>query len=296
MRKKELLARLAEREAHIAQLEQRVQTMDGLIDGYHSREAAIVSALTHAHETAAEVIADAETRAKRILDDAGAAAESLRATAETDAARMIEEARRQSAQLLSRTEATVAEYETAIAAYNVALERAAAEAAANAERFAAFSRGHRIGPSELRDEVQGLHEMPYAGPMELPDAAGDPAQLMRNIYRLQNRIPPEGGYSPAPEPAAEGTPEAPPAEQRDAMPASPPVEPPESAPPVEQSEGAPASPTPAPPTFVEEDGEAEPVPTVREVLPEDGAHCAPDDATLDELLEEILKAGEQYDG
>lgn len=296
MRKKELLARLAEREAHIAQLEQRVQTMDGLIDGYHSREAAIVSALTHAHETAAEVIADAETRAKRILDDAGAAAESLRATAETDAARMIEEARRQSAQLLSRTEATVAEYETAIAAYNAALERAAAEAAANAERFAAFSRGHRIGPSELRDEVQGLHEMPYAGPMELPDAAGDPAQLMRNIYRLQNRIPPEGGYSPAPEPAAEGTQEAPPAEQRDAMPASPPVEPPESAPPVEQSEGAPASPTPAPPTFVEEDGEAEPVPTVREVLPEDGAHCAPDDATLDELLEEILKAGEQYDG
>ena len=118
MRKKELLARLAEREAHIAQLEQRVQTMDGLIDGYHSREAAIVSALTHAHETAAEVIADAETRAKRILDDAGAAAESLRATAETDAARMTEEARRQSAQLLSRTEATVAEYETAIAAYN----------------------------------------------------------------------------------------------------------------------------------------------------------------------------------
>lgn len=294
MRKKELLARLAEREAHIAQLEQRVQTMDGLIDGYHSREAAIVSALTHAHETAAEVIADAETRAKRILDDAGAAAESLRATAETDAARMIEEARRQSAQLLSRTEATVAEYETAIAAYNAALERAAAEAAANAERFAAFSRGHRIGPSELRDEVQGLHEMPYAGPMELPDAAGDPAQLMRNIYRLQNRIPPEGGYPPAPEPAAEGTPEAPPAEQRDAMPASPPVEPPESAPPVERPEDAPAS--PAPPTFAEEDGEAEPVPTVREVLPEDGAHCAPDDATLDELLEEILKAGEQYDG
>lgn len=293
MRKKELLARLAEREAHIAQLEQRVQTMDGLIDGYHSREAAIVSALTHAHETAAEVIADAETRAKRILDDAGAAAESLRATAETDAARMTEEARRQSAQLLSRTEATVAEYETAIAAYNAALESAAAEAA-NAERFAAFSRGHRIGPSELRDEVQGLHEMPYAGPMELPDAAGDPAQLMRNIYRLQNRIPPEGGYPPAPEPAAGGTPEAPPAEQRDAMPASPPVEPPESAPPVEPPEDAPASPTP--PTFAEEDGEAEPVPTVREVLPEDGAHCAPDDATLDELLEEILKAGEQYDG
>lgn len=294
MRKKELLARLAAQQAHIAQLEQRVQTMDGLIDGYHSREAAIVGALTHAHETAAEVIADAETRAKRILDDAGAAAESLRATAETDAARMTEEARRQSAQLLSRTEATVAEYETAIAAYNAALESAAAEAAASAERFAAFSRGHRIGPSELRDEVQGLHEMPYAGPMELPDAAGDPAQLMRNIYRLQNRIPPEGGYPPAPEPAAGGTPEAPPAEQRDAMPASPPVEPPESAPPVERPEDAPAS--PAPPTFAEEDGEAEPVPTVREVLPEDGAHCAPDDATLDELLEEILKAGEQYDG
>ena len=78
MRKKELLSRLAEREARIAQLEQRVETMDGLIEGYHSRESAIVSALTHAHETAADVVAQAEARAARIREEAEAAAAALR--------------------------------------------------------------------------------------------------------------------------------------------------------------------------------------------------------------------------
>ena len=84
MRKKELIAQLAEREAHIARLEQRIQTMDGLIEGYHSRETAIVNALTHAHETAAEVVEEAEKRAREILDEAETAAAETRKRAQAE--------------------------------------------------------------------------------------------------------------------------------------------------------------------------------------------------------------------
>lgn len=295
MRKKELIAQLAEREAHIARLEQRIQTMDGLIEGYHSRETAIVNALTHAHETAAEVVEEAEKRAREILDEAETAAAETRKRAQADADGMLEQARSHSAQLLTQAEATVSEYETTIAAYNAALEQAAAEAAANAQRFAAFSRGHKIQPADLTEEVDGLHELPFAPRMDLPDPEGNPAQLMHNIYRIQNRVPPEGGVPAEPPAPPEGGHDAPPA-----PPAPPRAEPPEPerpravAPAPQQAEDGQALP-PKPPAPLPDGGaEDVPVPTVDGVLPEEKDGRG--DASLDELLEEIINAGEQYNG
>lgn len=304
MRKKELIAQLAEREAHIARLEQRIQTMDGLIEGYHSRETAIVNALTHAHETAAEVVEEAEKRAKEILDEAEAAAAETRKRAQTDADGMLEQARSHSAQLLTQAEATVSEYETTIAAYNAALEQAAAEAAANAQRFAAFSRGHKIQPADLTEEVDGLHELPFAPRMDLPDPEGNPAQLMHNIYRIQNRVPPEGGAPaepPAPPEAGHDAPPAPPAPEPPAPageePRPEPTAPEEmrtAAPAPQQAEDGQALP-PKPPAPLPDDGaEDVPVPTVDGVLPK--GKDDREDASLDELLEEIINAGEQYNG
>lgn len=290
MRKKELIAQLAERDAHIARLEQRVQTMDGLIEGYHSRESAIVSALTHAHETAATVVAEAEARARRILDDAESAAEETRKQAQSDADTLLAEARTHSAQMLSQAEATVSEYETTIAAYNAALEQAAAEAAANAERFAAFSRGRKIQPTDLTEEVAGLHELPFAQPLDLPDPSDSPAQLMQNIYRIQNRVPPEPDEAaqpsvpPEPECAPESgqEPESAPACTAEPEPVETPAEP--EADPQEC----------APPLPYGGEAAEEPVPTVDGVLP--GSKTSQQDASLDELLEEIIRAGEQYNG
>lgn len=301
MRKKELIAQLAEREAQIARLEQRIQTMDGLIEGYHSRETAIVNALTHAHETAAEVVEEAEKRAKEILDEAEAAAAETRKRAQTDADGMLEQARSHSAQLLTQAEATVSEYETTIAAYNAALEQAAAEAAANAQRFAAFSRGHKIQPADLTEEVDGLHELPFAPRMDLPDPEGNPAQLMHNIYRIQNRVPPEGGApvaSPAPPESGHDAPPAPeppaPAGEEPRPGPTAPEEMRTAAPAPQQAEDGQALP-PKPPAPLPDDGaEDVPVPTVDGVLPEEKDDR--EDASLDELLEEIINAGEQYNG
>lgn len=256
MRKKELMQQLAARDERIVQLEQRISTMDGLIDGYHSREQAIVSALTHAHETAAAVVADAEKRAAAIAEEAEREAARRLQTADRQAEAQLEKARRESAQLLSQAEATVAEYETVIEAYNAELDRAAAEASANAERFAAFSRNRRIQPSGLGAETEGLHELPYAEPVDLPDAGDSPAQLMQNIYRIQNRVPPEpndleplfGPSALAPEPAGQS-----------AEPAA--------------------------------EAEEERVPTLNDLLPQERTNAqAP---SLDDLLEEIIRVGEQ---
>ena len=302
MRKKELIAQLAEREAQIARLEQRIQTMDGLIEGYHSRETAIVNALTHAHETAAEVVEEAEKRAKEILDEAEAAAAETRKRAQTDADGMLEQARSHSAQLLTQAEATVSEYETTIAAYNAALEQAAAEAAANAQRFAAFSRGHKIQPADLTEEVDGLHELPFAPRMDLPDPEGNPAQLMHNIYRIQNRVPPEGGVPAEPPAPPEGghdaplAPPAPPAPAGEELRPGPtaPEEMRTAAPAPQQAEDGQALP-PKPPAPLPDGGaEDVPVPTVDGVLPK--GKDDREDASLDELLEEIINAGEQYNG
>ena len=258
MRKKELMQQLAARDERIVRLEQQINTMDGLIDGYHSREQAIVSALTHAHETAAAVVAEAEKRAAEITAEAEREAARRLQAADQQAGEQLEKARRQSAQLLSQAEATVAEYDTIIQAYNAELDRAAAEASATAERFAAFSRERRIAPSGLSAEAQGLHELPYAEPVELPDAGDSPAQLMQNIYRIQNRVPPEpndleplfGPSVRAKEPAGRETEPAAEAEPDEAK-----------------------------------------TPTLGDLLPNERLNAQVQ--SLDELLEEIIRAGEQ---
>lgn len=256
MRKKELMQQLAARDERIVQLEQRISTMDGLIDGYHSREQAIVSALTHAHETAAAVVADAEKRAAAITEEAEREAARRLQAADQQAEAQLEKARRESAQLLSQAEATVAEYETVIAAYNAELDRAAAEASANAERFAAFSRNRRIQPSGLGAEAEGLHELPYAEPVDLPDAGDSPAQLMQNIYRIQNRVPPEpNDLEPLFGPSAL----------------------------AQKPAGQSAEPA--------AEADEERVPTLNDLLPQERMNAQT--PSLDDLLEEIIRAGEQ---
>ena len=179
--------------------------------------------------------------------------------------------------------------------------QAAAEAAANAQRFAAFSRGHKIQPADLTEEVDGLHELPFAPRMDLPDPEGNPAQLMHNIYRIQNRVPPEGGApvaSPAPPEAGHDAPPAPeppaPAGEEPRPGPTAPEEMRTAAPAPQQAEDGQALP-PKPPAPLPDDGaEDVPVPTVDGVLPK--GKDDREDASLDELLEEIINAGEQYNG
>lgn len=261
MRKKELLQLLEEQKARIVQLEQCVQTQDGLIEQYQKRERSIVAALENAHEAAEKRIADAERQAAEI---------EKRAQSERE--RMLEDA-----------ETQLQEYRDMIARYNDALMLAAREAAENAERFASFARKSRIDRGDIVPETRET----VTDPDTLPDAGTNPAQLMRNIYRLQNRALPEEMQP------AEVSAEKP--EHSDAAEAL-------------QNEAAPQGSAEKPERIDSESAlnslldtlmtEEPPVQTVASVLGEN--HVKEEEngqeLSLDALLDEIIKSGEQNNG
>lgn len=261
MRKKELLREIETLNARIKHLEECMKTQDRLLEGYQKREHAVVRAMQQVQANADKRLSEAEERAKQIE----------------------QQAKQESARLLSQTEATAAEYRDAIERYNAALEYAAAEAAANAERFASFARGRKLAEAEIIRETEGLSSIPYREPVtELPDPEGDPAQLMRNIYRIQNRVLPEE------EPEI--------ADDSDSMQTA--LEE-ENEPSVDVAERS--AEEVLIDALMEEDlestEEVQPLPTVNTVLESRAAEFDnAQEISLDDLLDEIIKSGEQYHG
>lgn len=264
MRKKELLREISELQARVKHLEECIKTQDRLLEGYQNREHAVVRAMQQVQANADKRLAQAEEKARAI---------EL-------------QAKQESARLLSSTEATAAEYRDAIERYNAALEYAAAEAAANAERFASFVRGKKLTEGEIAREAEGLSEIPFRTPVEnLPDPEGNPAQLMRNIYSIQNRVLPEE-EEPAQESTVSASQETPVACEPEETVEQPAQEPERTA--EELLIDA----------LMEEDASEDfALPTVNAVLEQSAAHFDnTQELSLDDLLDEIIKSGEQYHG
>ncbi|MDO4572660.1 MAG: hypothetical protein Q4C13_04760, partial [Clostridia bacterium] len=198
MRRKEMKQLLEERMERIGLLEQRLETLERLLDGYRAREQAIVEALSNANETARQRVGAAEAEAQRLKAEAEERAGKLVAEAETRAAAVRDAAEQESAALLEKTQRSVRAYEDALAAYNANLERSAAEVQASAARYAAFIQERKLDAGELFNEVGGGALTANAAVAdELPDPDGDPKTLMQNIYKLQNRDIPAEAIQPA---------------------------------------------------------------------------------------------------
>ncbi len=208
MRRKEMQKLLDERAERIDLLDRRIEAMEQLVDSYKKREQSVVDAMSSLRESAdrykqeneekaRELISTAQERARTVLSDAQLRARTMVEEAEEKASGLLKSARERSARLLTQAEASVAEYETLLAAYNETLEKNASEAAESAERFAQYMRGRKMPKSTLGEEVSGLSSLPYAQEVRLPNPADDPVQLMRNIYKLQNRDIPQPRRQPA---------------------------------------------------------------------------------------------------
>ena len=283
MRKKDLLRLYEEQRAKIAQLEECVKTQDGLIDGYRAREAAVVSVLASAQETAKQRVEAAERRAGELEREAQRKAEEIE-----------RQARAESERILAGAKEDVAEYQAAIDRYNAALETAAEEAAENARRFASFARGRKLREAQIAQDAAAFPcAQPQAEAIELPDAVGDPAQLMRNIYRIENRVLPDsvvGGMQPQPDEMPE------PDFLREPAPADQPAA--ARAPAPEPEEAAPRSLAEVHAESVVDKlmVERPVVQTVAAVLEDNTIAADEEDISLDALLEEIIRSGEQNDG
>lgn len=183
----ELKAKLSEQEALNARLEQTIEE-------YKRKEGAIANALTRAQSDAGKVIDEAHAESARIINKANedkaaahAEAESIIAAAQEDADKIKQQAEEYSRQSALKAEAFMQNYRESASKLNKALQRAAETAAAQAEHFRAC-----IKDSNLDNEIEMAGEYIPEGEAgvsadELPESYENPAELMRSIYKIENR-------------------------------------------------------------------------------------------------------------
>lgn len=183
----ELKAKLSEQEALNARLEQTIEE-------YKRKEGAIANALTRAQSDAGKVIDEAHAESARIINKANedkaaahAEAESIIAAAQEDADKIKQQAEEYSRQSALKAEAFMQNYRESASKLNKALRRAAETAAAQAEHFRAC-----IKDSNLDNEIEMAGEYIPEGDAginadELPESYENPAELMRSIYKIENR-------------------------------------------------------------------------------------------------------------
>ena len=203
MKRREMKLLLEERFERIALLETRIDTMDQLVEGYRAREQAILDTLQSAKENAAHTIEQAtaeaaKTRetaaseAKAMIDEAASASEALRAEAERRAKEIMITAKAESDRMLRDAEIIKREYEEMVDLFNAMLEHNASELQTSAARFAEFMKSSKIDSPEPKTDGEAFYKSVGAlRDVSLPDPSGDPARLMQNIYRIQNRPMPE---------------------------------------------------------------------------------------------------------
>ena len=228
MRRREMKLLLEERFERIALLETRIDTMDQLVDGYRAREQAVLDAMQTAKENAAKALeqaqaagaqirAEAQTEGARIraeaqqaldeaeqtrlraraeaealLSDAISTANTLKAEAERKGLEITAGVRADSERMLRDAEIIKREYEEMVDSFNAMLEQNANELEITAARFAEFVKNRKIDRSEARLDGNAFYKsVGELSDATLPDASEDPALLMQNIYRIQNRPLPE---------------------------------------------------------------------------------------------------------
>ncbi|MEG1524870.1 MAG: hypothetical protein RRZ24_08645 [Clostridia bacterium] len=312
MRKKEMQNLLAERSERAMVLETRIDSLEKQIEAYRAREQSVMDSLAGAQVSCNQRIAEADARARQIVEEAqrktAAAiaqaeanadatlqeaeeqANKLRKQAQTQADELLRNANNARTQILARSEAAVAEYQERIGRYNVALVKSAADARSAAEQFATFCGTCTVNAaeSEIFGDEGATRAGGYVAADKLPNPDDSPAQLMQNIYKLQNRDLAEtaavlGQAASAPESQPETD------QMMDFAPR------PEDAyadettdrygePYVPEAEWQPEADLPQ----TESEGESA-TPTVSELMPD---FSDEDELSLDALLDEIIKAGE----
>ncbi len=181
-------------EDRLREVEGKVKVMvDALSDAQTKTESLVADAKKKADEMLAEAQAKAESmlteakeKADAALREAGEKADEIRLSARVDAENTERESREKSEKLVRSARLEAARYEETVEAYNRLVEESVAQAIRSSERYAELIRAHKLNSEHVELSAEEQEE---AEP--LPDADGDPAQLMHNIYRLQNRSIPE---------------------------------------------------------------------------------------------------------
>ena len=149
--------------------------------------------LSAAKNEAERTRASAKADADALLTDASAVSGSLRADAEESVRRSWLLSRRRTATVCcGDVEIIKREYEEMVESFNAMLAQNATELEVTAARFAEFVKDRKIDPPEIRMDGDAFYKsVGVLNDAALPDASENPAMLMQNIYRIQNRPLPE---------------------------------------------------------------------------------------------------------
>ena len=178
-------------------LQLEMDNVKSQLEAYKQRELSISRALTDAAETASRIVTDAQRESDDIHDSAQKEyitsqkkGEAIIQSAYENARDIIKEAEKTGEQKINETNAAVGSYVQLLNQFNDAMKEQARQAEDNLKRIAAYyTRLNNVLP-ELFAEVPKLSEPLNKQEEPLPDPEGDPAQLMRNIYTIENRYLP----------------------------------------------------------------------------------------------------------
>lgn len=178
--------------------QQQLDSANGQLEEYRKREYAISRAITDAAETATRIVSDAQKESDDIHDSAQRdfmasqrKGEEMVQTAYENARDIIKEAEKTSEQKIKETDAAVCAYVQLLNQFNESMKEQARRAEENVKKLSDYYARLNSALPELFAEVPQISSCLSKEEGEpLPDPEGDPAQLMRNIYTIQNRYLP----------------------------------------------------------------------------------------------------------
>ena len=178
--------------------QQEVETVKSQLEAYQQRELSISRALTDAAETASRIVTDAQRESDDIHDSAQKEyvasqkkGEALIQSAYENARDIIKDAEKTSEQKIKDTDDAVGSYVQLLNQFNESMKEQARQAEENLKKISDYYVRLNNALPELFSEVPRLNEpINKQAEEHLPDPEGDPAQLMRNIYTIQNRYLP----------------------------------------------------------------------------------------------------------
>ncbi len=189
------IAQLREKEQ---ELQLQLDNVTSQLEAYKEREFAISRAMTDAAETANRMLSDAQRESDDIHDSAQKEylasqkkGEAVVQSAYENARDIIKDAEKTSEKKIKDTDAAVCAYVQLLNQFNESMKEQARQAEENVKKLSDYYARLNSALPELFAEVPQLSGSLDAPEQEpLPDPEGDPAQLMRNIYTIQNRYLP----------------------------------------------------------------------------------------------------------
>ncbi len=194
----EQIRTIAELNEKLHAQQQQLDSANAQLEEYRQREYAISRAITDAAEAADRIVTDAQKESDDIHDSAQRdfiasqkKGEAMIQTAYENARDIIKDAEKTSEQKIKETDAAVCAYVQLLNQFNESMKEQAKQAEENVKKLSDYYARLNSALPELFAEVPQLSSTLEKGIEDpLPDPEGDPAQLMRNIYTIQNRYLP----------------------------------------------------------------------------------------------------------